>query len=1329
MAFDQNSIPQELRPLNIVRTVAEETLITPVASSGRPVEGFYVAAPPPPQVGSPGTTVYYSPHMADAGLIGVGYSNDSPTHGATGWVQQVVPPSQPQLCVVSPGLVNQGSGHSHMPSFGGLSNNSDQTSEEGGDDSASSRKVKLLCSYGGKILPRPSDGALRYVGGQTRIISVRRDVGFNELVRNMVNIYGESVVIKYQLPEEDLDALVSVSCPDDLENMMDEYEKLSERSSDLSSKLRVFLVSASEVDSSGVVQFPDIRDSGQKYFEAVNGILEGSGDTTIKERTASSECSVVDVIDSCGQGLGEVNRPPITGRQSPRKSYVHLQEAIPKTALFDQGIHTNSSTGALGVPVMSGVTPTMPIRMDQEVDRSAPGIVPLNHGMEMQSPGATFPVSSSYMQNYSDPPQETRTRTEYVHFPSHLEYRAPIIRDVLPVMQQQQIAPGLSPHQFVPTVQVTMSPSSHLSMNPNRLPSVVQPQQFQRVDSTSGRRVVQVPVAYNPYQAQVSPQVLGGEYGCHQVPQQEQVAFSEGWMQNQQGAVSEIVTTFEGCNLCQKALPHAHSDTIAQNQKQPPASNLCGRKPVHYSLQLDGEGQPEVRTVTIGDHGERTVGQQGTAVQLPQVGKTQVEMMRVAQNLEGNFIDDGYVPWKEENPEQSMPQGVLGLNGGLQSQVGMVAAAVPQTYQGNAVQSVTAPMQYQIRQDTMSSRPATGVHPIIAAISSPLPDNNLYESQKHCNNNISFMVPKVDNEELYGSYDHQRLMERGMENFQIHPAEMIRNKGQNKLLADSLKMGDVRENRLPSCGEAESSWNVNFGDHHTAPGGNQLNQIEMLPVSASESPFSHNVCPTGSHEVAQSPFISNPLMQSQGMPDSFDICDEIYSASTQPQPYGVGDMEYSSKSLFSHQDPWNFQQDTNLSPPRPKILPLKREVYDTRDPAGVILQTDVNQFPVSSGGAFITQRSLEDEINQVSAEEFIKQELQAVAEGVAASVFQSPAEIQENTDVQRTVVQVENEDHFEEVEAVRPEKMDLGSPLSEDIGRLQIIRNTDLEELWELGSGTFGTVYHGKWRGTDVAIKRINDRCFTGKPSEQERMREDFWNEAIKLADLHHPNVVAFYGVVLDGPGGSVATVTEFMVNGSLRTALQKNERNLDKRKRLLIAMDVAFGMEYLHGKNIVHFDLKSDNLLVNLRDPHRPICKVGDLGLSKVKCQTLISGGVRGTLPWLAPELLNGSSSLVSEKVDVYSFGIVLWELLTGEEPYADLHYGTIIGGIVSNTLRPPIPESCDPDWRSLMERCWSSEPPERPNFTEIAVNLRAMSSKIPAKRRMQHSHPKAKS
>ncbi|CDY64646.1 BnaAnng19500D [Brassica napus] len=276
---------------------------------------------------------------------------------------------------------------------------------------------------------------------------------------------------------------------------------------------------------------------------------------------------------------------------------------------------------------------------------------------------------------------------------------------------------------------------------------------------------------------------------------------------------------------------------------------------------------------------------------------------------------------------------------------------------------------------------------------------------------------------------------------------------------------------------------------------------------------------------------------------------------------------------------------------------------------------------------------------------------------------------------------------------------------------LQVIKNDDLEELKELGSGTFGTVYHGKWRGTDVAIKRIKRSCFIGRSSEQERLTSEFWHEAEILSKLHHPNVMAFYGVVKDGPGGTLATVTEYMVNGSLRHVLLSN-RQIDRRKRLIIAMDAAFGMEYLHSKNIVHFDLKCDNLLVNLKDPARPICKVGDFGLSKIKRNTLVTGGVRGTLPWMAPELLSGSSSKVSEKVDVFSFGIVLWEILTGEEPYANMHYGAIIGGIVNNTLRPTVPSYCDPEWRMLMEQCWAPDPFVRPSFPEIARRLRTMSS-----------------
>ncbi|XP_021896933.1 uncharacterized protein LOC110813951 [Carica papaya] len=271
---------------------------------------------------------------------------------------------------------------------------------------------------------------------------------------------------------------------------------------------------------------------------------------------------------------------------------------------------------------------------------------------------------------------------------------------------------------------------------------------------------------------------------------------------------------------------------------------------------------------------------------------------------------------------------------------------------------------------------------------------------------------------------------------------------------------------------------------------------------------------------------------------------------------------------------------------------------------------------------------------------------------------------------------------------------------------------------WE-PSGTFGTVYYGKWRGTDVAIKRIKKSCFSGRSSEQERLTKDFWREAQILSTLHHPNVVAFYGVVPDGPGGTMATVAEYMVNGSLRHVLQRKDRSVDRRKKLMITLDAAFGMEYLHLKNIVHFDLKCDNLLVNLRDPQRPICKVGDFGLSRIKRNTLVSGGVRGTLPWMAPELLNGSSNRVSEKVDVFSFGVAMWEILTGEEPYANMHCGAIIGGIVNNTLRPPVPERCDSEWRKLMEECWSFEPTARPSFTEIVNRLRSMSAALQPKRR----------
>ncbi|KAF9608187.1 hypothetical protein IFM89_007573 [Coptis chinensis] len=240
----------------------------------------------------------------------------------------------------------------------------------------------------------------------------------------------------------------------------------------------------------------------------------------------------------------------------------------------------------------------------------------------------------------------------------------------------------------------------------------------------------------------------------------------------------------------------------------------------------------------------------------------------------------------------------------------------------------------------------------------------------------------------------------------------------------------------------------------------------------------------------------------------------------------------------------------------------------------------------------------------------------------------------------------------------------------------------------------------------------------------------------ILVTRLHHPNVLAFYGVVQDGPGSTIANVTEFLVDCSVRHILLRKDRYIDRREQLIIAMDAASGVEYLHSQNVVHFDLKCENLLVNLKDSQRPICKVGGFGWSKRKGTTLVYGCTRGTLQWMAPELVNGSSRNISEKygtlyplfstwccssglmvermvivhwqVDVFSFGIVLWEILTGEEPYPNMLIGTIVDGILSNTLRPPVPSFCDSQWRQLMEQCWAHDPVARPSFTEIASRLR---------------------
>ncbi|KZV29621.1 Kinase superfamily protein with octicosapeptide/Phox/Bem1p domain isoform 1 [Dorcoceras hygrometricum] len=1278
MAFDQHSIPKSLRPLNIVQTVVEDPRIAPpVTSTGMPVEGFY-ANPSTDLGGSPGSnpSVYYPAAVPDAGFVNLGLNNAVP--GVTRWVQNVIrPPLQPG--VLGP-AVNSTTGYTCAPYMGTRGVGSEHASDEGGDDSVSGRKVKFLCSFGGKILPRPSDGNLRYVGGQTRIISMRRGASFGELVQKMTDICGQNVVIKYQLPEEELDALVSVSGPDDLENMMDEYEKLIERSSDGSSKLRIFLFSPSEIESPVPIHIGDYQDGGQKYVEAVNGIMDGLGVAGQIARKGSiesaasaqnSDLSVTEGAESSSPARGEahalpfncglpVGNPGVALETNSRMMYADPNPAP----------HIDPSAASLSIPMaINGPMPALGPSPEQEVERHVPLTAP--HSVQ----GMAFPAAP-YMQTYVDSHRETLNPASYLQLPSQMGFPTQILQAVAPVYTQQPIPTVALPQQFPPSIHMTMNPSI---INPSAVPSMVKQRQVRvehyPAEHAVAHRVVQLPPeqGHSAHHAQTS-----SAYNWH-IPHSEQINISEGGLPPQPVLVSEVIPRFEECYMCQKALPHAHSDTIAHEQKESPLSTLTDSRSVYRSLHLDDRGHVINKPAVTGPLSEGFTDQVATGA-LPRVidnedceiGYAQTEGSGVLRKFEEQNMDEKTIHQKLENPEHSKVAFPLGMmaTSAVQPPFGMLVTNTPQPMQANSVQP-----QRQVIQGSTISMPLNNDFVPVGCMPLQTSDDVFGVPPDQFATRIAVGNPRDDSPS--SALDHLRQIDGRLENLHIRPSE---------ILVDTEQVKSVNESREKDILEAQ-----------------QRDGTSRLP-------------------------------RVSGDKDTFTV--EGNSSPSMCPSSRVGEIPDNSASLFSNQDPWNLRLDSHFPPPRPNKL--IRENAGPGNYLNPVIETPLDNAAYPPRGNLNPDFNLNQMLsNKVESDELIKQELQAVAEGVVASVLHSPVSsnpdllsnawnesspmTQQNGEVQPAPVEMQQRDKFEEIKAKLPEKINVGFPRSDGMGRLQIIKNSDLEELRELGSGTFGTVYHGKWRGTDVAIKRINDRCFAGKPSEQERMRDDFWNEAIKLADLHHPNVVAFYGVVLDGPDGTVATVTEYMVNGSLRNALQKSERILDKRKRLLISMDVAFGMEYLHAKNIVHFDLKSDNLLVNLRDPHRPICKVGDLGLSKVKCQTLISGGVRGTLPWMAPELLNGSSSLVSDKVDVFSFGIVMWELLTGEEPYADLHYGAIIGGIVSNTLRPPVPEPCDPDWRDLMERCWSSEPSERPNFTEIADELRAIAAKLPPKGQQQ--------
>lgn len=247
-----------------------------------------------------------------------------------------------------------------------------------------------------------------------------------------------------------------------------------------------------------------------------------------------------------------------------------------------------------------------------------------------------------------------------------------------------------------------------------------------------------------------------------------------------------------------------------------------------------------------------------------------------------------------------------------------------------------------------------------------------------------------------------------------------------------------------------------------------------------------------------------------------------------------------------------------------------------------------------------------------------------------------------------------------------------------------------------IGEGAFGKVHEGKWRGKSVAVKLLICQDLRSD------ILHEFQSEVEIMSVLRHPNICRLLGACMDPPHR--ALVVELLQRGSLWGVLRTNRRIIDFNMRCKFLYDTAKGMSYLHHfeRPILHRDLKSPNLLV---DKNYNI-KISDFGLARVKAHVQTMTGNCGTVQWMAPEVL--SNQKYTEKADVFSFGIVAWEVFTGECPYDGMAQIQVALNVLNRNHRPAIPRDCPQFFGRLMKACWNRQPDLRPSFPHIVDALR---------------------
>ncbi|KAF0467212.1 kinase-like protein [Gigaspora margarita] len=265
-----------------------------------------------------------------------------------------------------------------------------------------------------------------------------------------------------------------------------------------------------------------------------------------------------------------------------------------------------------------------------------------------------------------------------------------------------------------------------------------------------------------------------------------------------------------------------------------------------------------------------------------------------------------------------------------------------------------------------------------------------------------------------------------------------------------------------------------------------------------------------------------------------------------------------------------------------------------------------------------------------------------------------------------------------------------------DQGYIRLYDYSEFSDRKLIGRGGFGIVYKAKWEDCKlaIAIKQLNIM-----PIEEKTIKR-LTKELKNLRKVcEHPNIINFYGVTRDQ--GSYMMVLQLANNGDLREYLKINFSKLEWADKLRMSLEILDGLEFLHKNDIIHRDLHSKNILV-----HDGKLLIADFGLSKDEASRTSNASVHGIQAYIDPQCFENLSYKRSKKSDIYSFGVILWEISSGRPPFQSLNpYGIVIN--ISKGKREIRIKGTPSLYIQLYEKCWNYNPNQRPELEEISRKL----------------------